>query len=104
MVKFKNQNADKWAWATPEKLNPNYKKEVRTGALILAILGLCLCVPGFFITLYVSQFIGVDELKAKETRDSASFIFFIAGLPFSAGIAMLSAGMKELVRKLTGLD
>jgi uncharacterized membrane protein len=66
-VKMKKaREKDKWAWATPEKLNPDAEKHARQGAVILILMGAVLFVLGAFIVIKFkvysfSEFTGLEN-------------------------------------------
>ena len=93
---------DKWAWATPEKLNPNAKKHAKQGAVLLILMGAVLFALGCFIILKFkvysfSEFTGVEDTYRNRNQYSYIIAFFSA--PVFFGAFMILGGLGYLIKE-----
>ena len=103
----KGSEKEKWAWATPEKLNPKAEKHARQGALLLIIMGAVLFALGLFIVIKFkvysfSEFTGMED--TYRNRDQYSVIITLFSAPMLLGAFMILGGLgfifnKELIQK-----
>lgn len=103
----KAREKDKWAWATPEKLNPDAEKHARQGAILLILMGAVLFVLGAFIVIKFkvysfSEFTGMED--TYRNRDQYSVIITLFSAPMLLGAFMILGGFgfllnKELIQK-----
>ena len=93
---------DKWAWATPEKLNPNAQKHAKQGAVLLILMGAVLFVLGYFIILKFkvnsfSEFTGMED--TYRNREKYSFIITFFSAPALVGAFMILGGLGFLIKE-----
>ena len=98
----KRSEKDKWAWATPEKFNPESEKHARQGALLLIIMGAVLFALGLFVVIKFkvysfSEFTGVDN--TYKNRDTGSFLITLFSAPMLLGAFMILGGLGFLFNK-----
>ena len=98
----KRHEKDKWAWATPEKLNPDAEKHARQGAILLILMGAVLFALGVFIVqkfkVYsFSEFTGVED--TLKNREKYAFIITLAKAPLLLGFFMICGGIGYLTHK-----
>ena len=104
-MKTENQNSEKWAWATPEKFNPEHRKHSFQGALLLIGFGTVLTALGLFLawkfdTWSVEKFTGYDrpELLRRNTSD-VTIIMFLFNSPWLTGLMLIAGGIYSLSGK-----
>lgn len=93
---------DKWAWATPEKLNPNAQKHAKQGAVLLILMGAVLFALGLFIVIKFkvysfSEFTGMED--TYRNRDQYSFIITLFSAPMLLGAFMILGGSGFLIKE-----
>ncbi len=99
--KYKNSK-DKWAWATPEKLNPESRKHHLQGAVILICLGAVLLSLGIFLavkfnTTSFEKFTGLEN--TIQNRQNHSFLMFFFNSPWIIGGAMIIGGARSIAKQ-----
>lgn len=91
----KHPQNKKWDWATPEKLNPNYRKQSMQGACILIGMGIVTAAVSFLLAEYLRE-----NFVSAEDKSAVEVIQFLTCAPFCGGLAMLGAGMRSLMQQL----
>ena len=104
-MRTSNKQTEKWAWATPEKLNPEYRKQTFQGALLLIVFGALLTALGFWLawkfdTWSVEKFTGREpsELFRRRSHGTA-VIMLIFNSPWLIGLTMIIGGILSLKGK-----
>ena len=102
-MKKENKNAEKWAWATPEKLNPESEKHAMQGAVLLIVLGVILTAAGLYLAVkykffFFEEFTGLEYSRRNLERTRE--VIFLFNLPWIAGVFLLGGGLKELLKRL----
>ena len=104
-MKTSNQETDKWAWATPEKFNPDHRKHAFQGALLLIVLGLVLTGLGLFLawkfdTWSYEKFTGATSSGMRSARSSHNeVIMLIFNSPWLMGLTMITGGFLAMKGK-----
>ena len=80
MKRKKAKNKDKWAWATPEKLNPESRKHHLQGALLLICMGIVLLALGIYLavkfnTTSFEKFTGLEYTITNRQQHSFLMLF-----------------------------
>ena len=102
MKRKKAKNKDKWAWATPEKLNPESRKHHLQGALLLICMGIVLLALGIYLavkfnTTSFEKFTGLENTITN--RQDHSFLMFFFNSPWIIGITMIIGGVRSIAKQ-----
>lgn len=103
-MKISNQETDKWAWAAPEKFNPDHRKHAFQGALLLIALGVLLTALGVFLawkfdTWSYEKFTGDTTSELLRRRSHNDIIMLIFNSPWLIGLTMITGGFLALTGK-----